>query len=99
MVVLIGWADLPVGHCFEVALTVISNAPKCCVSDFLRHVTSFEKGIDLGSSYNSIRYFHSDSASLLSSFLQQLRIGRDAIVVNLVFTSLQFKKKCCFSTE
>jgi len=90
MVLLIGWTDLLVGHCFEVALTVISNAPKYCVSDFLRHVTSFQKSIDLDSSHNSVGSFHSVSASFLSSFLQQLSICRDAVIGSLMFASLKF---------
>lgn len=53
VVLLIDWTDLLVGHCFEVALTIISDAPKYCVSDFLRHVARFQKGINLDSSYNT----------------------------------------------
>lgn len=41
VVLLITETDLLVGCNFEVALTVISNAPKCCCSGFRRHVAGF----------------------------------------------------------
>lgn len=34
VVLLIDWEYLLVGHCFELALIVISTAPKYCASDF-----------------------------------------------------------------
>lgn len=101
MILLIDWADALVGHHFEIALTVISNAPKYCISDFPKF-HSFSKGHKFLTALTTFtRAFHSVSVLLLSFFLQQLRMCGGAIV-NLVFTSLKFlkkTKKCGFSIE
>lgn len=57
VVLLIYDTDLLVGHHLEVSLIVISNAPKYCLSDFLRHVTGFQKGMYICRFYNFIKSF------------------------------------------